>query len=300
MSGMRVAVTGGSGRVGTYVVKHLVERGYDVVNLDQRAPKQRLAKWTYVDLRYRHEVQSVMEHVDAVCHLGEIPHPGAPFAPEEIYWRNSMAGSVVLQSAADMGLKRVVYVSTCQVYGSWGDPFVPPKYFPIDESHPYQPQNVYALSKIGNENYANFVGKHHKLSVAVFRFPWVISWPISDDELCDWLDRPMREIDGFCTYVHAKDAARACALALENPRPGCETYNIAGTEIFSGMPLKQMLDERFPGHPPIPDDWPAFKSPLLSAKAFEHFGWRAEWNVLEIYRKKHGCEPKYIPPKKHA
>ena len=125
-----------------------------------------------------------------------------------------MAGSVVLQSAADIGLKRVIYVSTCQVYGSWGDPFVPPKYFPIDESHPYQPQNVYALSKIGNENYANFAGKHYNLSVAIFRFPWVISWPISDDELCDWLDRPMREIDGFCTYVHAKDAARACALAL--------------------------------------------------------------------------------------
>src|SRR5439155_23947143 len=93
--------------------------------------------------------------------------------------------------------------------------------------------------------------------------------------------------DGFATYLHATDAARAYALALEHPRPGFEAYHFSAAEILSVHPLAGRLAEHHPDYPPLPSDWPAFKSPVLTTKIREHFGWEPAWNWLDFYRKCH-------------
>src|SRR4051812_25784697 len=129
---MRVAVTGGSGRIGSAVGGELLSRGHEVVNLDRRAPAEpnASARFVQVDLTRRELVQPALERVEAVCHLGEIPSAHGAVSPEEVYSTNARAGSVVLQTAADLRLTRVISTSSCQVYGMWDTPRVGPKYLP--------------------------------------------------------------------------------------------------------------------------------------------------------------------------
>jgi len=291
---LRVAVTGGSGRIGSHVVEQLVARGHRVWNLDRREATHPVARFIFLDLRKRELVQPVFEQVDAVCHLAEIPNVGGSISPEDVFSHNTQVGSVVLQTAADLKLQRMIYTSTAQVYGCWGEPQVPALTLPMDETHPLQPQNAYSLGKAANEEYARMVSRRQGISTAIFRFPWVIDWDHERDESLMWvnLERARGKAEGMFTYVHVTDAARAFVLALENPRPGCEAYHFIAPEINSSVPLRERLDQFHPGYPPLPANWPPFKSPVTTEKAKKHFGWEPRWNLLDLYRKKFGRDPK--------
>ncbi|MGD0089243.1 MAG: NAD(P)-dependent oxidoreductase [Planctomycetota bacterium] len=291
---LRVAVTGGSGRIGRHVVKCLMARGHAVLNLDRMQPPEPVAKLHYVDLTRRELVQPLFEQVDAVCHLGEIPGIHGAWGPEQVYAHNTQAGSVVLQTAADLKLPRVIYTSTCQVYGCFGDPPVPPVCLPFDETHPLRPQNAYALSKVANEGYAQFLARHQKMSIALFRLPAV--WDFKEDEalpenIRHWLQHSPKEVLDLAAYLHSEDAALAFALAVERPHPGCEAYHFSAKEVCSGAPLRERLEKYNPDYPQIGADWPAYASPLLCAKAKAHFGWEPAHNLLDVYRRKFGKEP---------
>ena len=290
MSRMRIAVTGGSGNIGRIVVRHLVERGHDVINIDRCQSRDPVAKFVFLDLRNRTALQPLLENVDAVIHLGEIPSAGVEMPPEEIFATNTAIASTVLQTAADLKLKRFIYTSTCQVYGTWGHPTVAPQSLPLDETHPLQPQNVYSLSKTASESYARYVSKESGLSVAIFRLPWVVHHDLND-KLVEWFERETGPSEGIWTYVRGTDVAEAYALAIENPRPGCEAYHLSASEIMSANPFRDRLKQHYPHFPPLPADWPALKSPLLTHKAREHFGWEPKWNFLEFYRSKFGRNP---------
>ena len=82
-------------------------------------------------------------------------------------------------------------------------------------------------------------------------------------------------------------------LAVENPRPGFEAYHFSATEVLSLYPIAQRLREHHPEFPPLPADWPAFKSPVLTGKMRDHFGWQPQWNFLDQYRAQHG-EPNLV------
>lgn len=291
MKSLRVAVTGGSGRIGSQVVKQLVERGHKVLNLDRREATEPRARFIFVDLRQREQIQPIFENVDAVAHLGEIPGIWG-HTPEEVLSHNVTVGSVVLQTAADLKIPRVIYTSTCQTYGFWTYPQVAPLRLPFDETHPLQPQNAYSLSKAVNENFAQLVSKYQGLSVAIFRFPAVYPWDkMAEDYNWAQLEKRTGKIDGFQTYVHVDDAARAYVLALENPRPGCEAYHFTADEVEILSPLRERLIRDHPHFPQLPADWPPFKSPVSTAKALAHFGWAPTWNLLDVYRKKFGRAP---------
>lgn len=281
---MRVAVTGGSGRIGSTVIKLLAERGHQVINIDLRQAKEPIARYVFADLTRRELVQPVLEQVDAVCHLGEIPNSSWPESHDTIYARNTAAGAVVLQSAADLKLKRAIYTSSCQVYGCWDVGSVAPDRLPFDETHPLRPHNVYALGKSANEGFARLMTQDHGLSVAIFRFPAV--WSQDTIRLRGkFLRRHDHPLDGLGTYVGVDDLARAYVLALENPRPGCEAYHFSAGDVHTELPLRERLEKDHPDYPPLPPDWPDYKSPLICDKARDHFGWEPKWSVRDALAK---------------
>jgi len=290
---LRVVVTGGSGRVAAHVLRELVARGHACVNVDRRAPHHPVpgVRWVYADLACREQVQPLFEAADAVCHLGEIPTHHAPIPPEEIYFTNCRIGATVLQTAADLKLRRFIYTSTCQTYGVWDTPAVPPLHLPFDETHPLQPQNVYALSKAANERYARYVAERHGLSVAALRLPWVMTHDDWGDDAIEWLKRKTGPTDGLETYLHGTDAARAFARALEHSRPGFEAYHLTAADIMSFRPLARRLAEHHPTFPELPADWPPYKSPVLLDKAKAHFGWEPQVSIRDRIKAKMGEVP---------
>src|SRR5262245_20564536 len=72
----RVAVTGGSGKAGRFVVRELQERGYDVLNLDWISAGDAGAHFMHVDLTNFGETIDALSGCDALVHLAAIPAPG--------------------------------------------------------------------------------------------------------------------------------------------------------------------------------------------------------------------------------
>src|SRR5207244_7006663 len=144
----RVLVTGGAGYIGSVVVAQLIARGYAVVVLDDLSRGHRKAvdpDATFVEggigdagaldaLLARHPC-------DALVHLAAYALVGESVARPEMYRANNvMAGSVLLERAAAAGVRRVVFSSSCAVYGH-------PRATPIPEDAPLAPVNPYGETK---------------------------------------------------------------------------------------------------------------------------------------------------------
>lgn len=279
---MRIAVTGGSGRVGAAVVRELVDRGHSVVNLDLRQAQEPIARFVYLDLRQREILQPVLEQMDVVIHLGELPGVNGR-SHQEVYTTNTAIGAAVLQTAADLKLRRVIYTSTCQVYGTWGGANLPPVTLPMDESHPLRPQNGYALSKVANEAFSRLMSEQTGLRVSAFRLPWVFL-DVEPDRIYRWLSRPRRGPSlEMGTYVHTSDVARAYVAAIEADLDGWRVYHLSADDVALSSPLPTMLRDLLPEYPPLPADWGDFASPLITARARDELGWVPQWSIREAY-----------------
>jgi nucleoside-diphosphate-sugar epimerase len=240
---LRVAVTGGSGRIGRFVIRALLERGHEPYNIDVVKPLESNCEFLEVDLQDRERIRASLKCADALCHLAEIPNISDPLTEDGVFSHNTRVAATVLKAAADFKMRRAIYTSTCQVYGCWGFHAIPPEYLPLDESHPLRPQNAYAQSKVANEGFAKLMALRNGLSIAAFRFPWVLSSEMDKPEnpIWDQLRNSSGLCDGFGTYLHAEDAARAFVLALESPRPGFEAYHFAANDTFSSIPISERL-----------------------------------------------------------
>lgn len=279
----RVAVTGASGNVGGAVARELIARGLSVINLDRRACADRSIPSVLIDLREREAVLRALTNVDAVCHLGEIPNLcGLP--PAEVFADNTAVGANVFQAAADLKLKRVVYASSIQYYGFCGNASALPRFLPLDESHPPQPQQAYALSKVANESYARLVAEHQGLSIAAIRLPWMASWKLDGSEDLSWLDQPTVNAWELGTYLHVRDGATAFAAALLSPRAGFEAYNVVAPNALTNRPLADVLREAHPTYPALPADWLALRCPYSDAKFRAHFDWTPQVDIVVLHQ----------------
>ena len=280
---LRVAVTGGAGRIGHTVIKSLLARGHEVVSLDRRQPQELLCKFHFCDLRVREYVQPIFDGCNAVIHLGEIPHLNGSLTSESTYTDNTAIGSTVMQTVADLKIPRLIYTSSCQVYGPWGWPWHAPESMPITEDQPLRPQNAYGCSKVANENYSRMLADTNpEMSVTAIRMPWVVM-EADPDRMRKWLNRdPSHAIEGFGTYVHVSDVARAYVAAIEKGEKGWQAYHLSAHKTRLRMGLQEFLAAHFQAWPKLPSDWPEFKSPLVIDKAKAGLGWEPTWELPQV------------------
>jgi nucleoside-diphosphate-sugar epimerase len=270
---MNIAVTGAAGLIGLRLVDRLVESGHDVVAIDRRIPKRRPGRFVLANLLDPHSFFAAIDGRDAVIHLGEVPYLLAGMPHEYIYQQNTAIGSNVMQASADAGVRRFVYVSTCQVYGLWGDNIradLLPAKWPMDESQPLRPGNAYAASKAANEGYLRQLHYRHTFTSAVVRFPWVTNDLTRLVRHLPHVDGPS---EGFWTMLHLDDAVDALRAAVEASHVGCEAYHFVDGQILGTMPIRDRLKRDVPDAPPLPEDWPDFAPPVSCEKARQLLGW---------------------------
>lgn len=276
---MKIVVTGGSGRIGQAVTRAMRGAGHEVLSLDRVPPVDLSVSHRVIDLRDPNAVLPAMEGAGAVCHVGEIPniirgdHAGC-------YSTNTTIGATVMEACASVGVTKLIYTSTCQVYGCWGaenGSLADPVYLPLDEDHPLQPRNAYALSKVANETYARLLADRTGMSVAAFRFPGVFTVDSWEKRLGFIPNRPhdgqTRPRDGLGTYLHIDDAALAYVRAVESTWAGFEAFHFVAETVRTALPIRAALLERYP-HAPLPDDWPDFAAPVSTAKARRMLDWK--------------------------
>ncbi|KRE68357.1 UDP-glucose 4-epimerase [Arthrobacter sp. Soil736] len=245
---MRIAVTGGSGKLGRHVVRRLVGDGHAVLNLDRAG--ERSARLAVVDLRNYGQVLDVIlglddrhQGFDAIVHLGAIPAPG--LVPDAATFENNMLSTYnVFQAARRAGIKKVVYASSETVLGLPFD--VDPPYIPVDEEYPARPESTYSLVKHLEEQMAIEMTRWDpELSITGLRFSNVM-------DAGDYEDFPSFDADATLRkwnlwgYIDGRDGAQAVVRALENGKPGFEAFIIANEDTVMSRSSASLAAEVFP------------------------------------------------------
>ncbi len=245
---MRVAVTGGSGKLGRHVVRRLANDGHQVLNLDRAG--ERNPGLVVVDLRNYGQVLDVLLGVDdrhsgfdAVVHLGAVPAPG--IIPDAATFENNMLATYnVFQAARRSGIKKVVYASSETVLGLPFD--VDPPYIPVDEEYPARPESTYSLVKHLEEQMAVELTRWDpELSISGLRFSNVMDPEDYDKFPAFDADSTLRKWN-LWSYIDGRDGAQAVVRALENAGPGFEAYIIANADTVMSRPSAELAAEVFP------------------------------------------------------
>jgi nucleoside-diphosphate-sugar epimerase len=248
---MRIAVTGGSGKLGRHVVRRLTADGHQVLTLDKEASSgERSHLMTRVDLRNYGQVMDALlglddrlRDFDAVVHLGAIPAPG--MAPEAATFENNMLSTYnVFQAVRRAGIKRVVYASSETVLGLPFD--ADPPYIPVDEEYAARPESTYSLVKHLEEQMAiQFTRWDPELSVTGLRFSNVMD--PDDYERFPQFDADARARKfNLWGYIDGRDGAQAVARALDHGRPGIEAFIIANADTVMSRSSAGLAAEVFP------------------------------------------------------
>jgi len=248
---LRVAVTGGSGKLGRAVVRDLADHGWEVVLLDRVPSPDPVEGVTYVqvDLSDYGQVLQALTHVDdrydsidAVVHLGAIPAPG--LVPNATLFHNNVTGSYnVFAAARAAHIRNVVWASSETLLGIPFD--LDPPYLPLDEEYAVRPESSYSLGKALDEEMArHFTRWDRQLKMIGLRFSNVMD--DGDYSEYPWDETPEKKTFNLFSYIDARDGAQAVRKALESDLVGFEAFIIAATDTVMNTPTALLADQFWP------------------------------------------------------
>ncbi len=242
----KIVITGGSGRLGQFVIRDLLAYGYQVLSLDKVAPRERLCPSWLADLRHSGDLFEALKGAYGIVHLGAYQAPN--LAPDAETLSNNVSSTYnVLRAAADAKVKKVVIASSTAAFGFiYATKLWPPDYLPLDENHPSTPQDSYGLSKVLGEQIADsIVSVNGDMTISSLRFPGV-NFDLSYESFRERWRNPRSRASGFWTYIDARDAALACRLALEAKFKGHEVLIASAPKNCMIQPTLELVKKYLP------------------------------------------------------
>ena len=166
---MRILVTGGAGFIGSHIVEHFQGRA-EVRVLDNLRSgfRHNLAGFQHelieASILDRAAVRAAVQGVDYVFHLAAmISVPESMAKPIECDELNTQGTLVVLEEAAQAGVKKLVLSSSAAIYGD--NPSVPK----VETMFP-EPKSPYAITKLDGEYYCKMFADGQRLQTACLRY----------------------------------------------------------------------------------------------------------------------------------
>jgi UDP-glucose 4-epimerase len=283
---VKLLVTGGAGYIGSIVAHQLIGAGHDVVVLDnlERGHREAVgdARLIECDLRDADVVTAAVgEGFDAVLHFAAFALVGESVEHPERYYHTNVLGTLnLLDAMRDADVARLVFSSTCAVYGQ-------PDEVPIPETAPPRPTNPYGASKLAVDRMISDFSHAHGLGAVSLRYfnvagashglgedhepethliPNVLRAAMGVNPVVKVFgtDYPTPDGTAIRDYIHIEDLSAAHLLALEHTRPGeHQIYNLGNGSGFSvreviaaanevtGLDIPTEDAPRRPGDPPM-------------------------------------------------
>src|SRR4051812_18996305 len=164
----KILVTGGAGYIGSITARHLLNRGCEVVVIDDlsRGHRENVAPERLHVLRLQDTsgVARLLDGVDAVVHFAAHSAVGESMREPELYYSNNVGGTVsLLEAMARAGVRKLVFSSTAAVYGD-------PEKVPIPEDARTPPVNPYGESKAVVEKILRDLDRYRGLRSVPLRY----------------------------------------------------------------------------------------------------------------------------------
>ena len=307
---MAILFTGGAGYIGSVTVELFRERGEQVVVLDNLSRGHAAAVPGDVpfyegNIGDRELVQRIgREHaIEACVHFAAFAYVGESVREPGLYYENNVAqGIALLDSLRRVGVKQLVFSSTCATYGE-------PVRIPIDETHPQQPTNPYGWSKLFMERIMTAYAAAYDFRFVALRY----FNAAGATALCGEVHNPETHLiplvlqsargeiphvpvfgdgyetpDGTCVrdYVHVVDLAGAHLLALDYLRAGRDSTavnlgNGRGYSVFEVIEAARQATHKaiaFRIEPPRAGDPSHLVADATKARAL--FNWQPQFPDL--------------------
>jgi UDP-glucose 4-epimerase len=252
LTGSRIAVIGGAGLVGSYIVDQLVETDVSEVlvfdnfvrgtrsNLVQ-ACKCSKVELVVGDIRDREALRQLLEGVDYVFLLTALWLGECVSQPRDALDVNVVGVYNVIELCQELGIKKVVYSSSASVYGDAVQ-------IPMTEEHPFNNRTFYGATKIAGEQFLrafndmyglNYVGLRY-MNIYGPRMDYKGTYVSVIMKVLDRIEQGLPPIifgDGSQSYdfIHVSDVARANLLALQSEATD-EFFNV-------GMGIRTTINE---------------------------------------------------------
>lgn len=267
---MKILITGAGGYIGSFMVKRLLERGDEVIAVDnlergRRGVIDRRAEFIQGDVGDSKLLNNVFSEnsIDSVIHFAGLISMSESMKKPEIYFENNTFASLkLIDVAVKNKVKKFIFSSTAGVYGN-------PQEVPIPEDHPTNPTNPYGESKLMFENILSWYQKIFDLSFISLRYfnaagasldgslgenhspeshiiPLAIKSILENKEF-NLFGTDYKTPDGTCVrdYIHVVDLIESHVLALnklENNSGGF-FYNVGTGKGYSNKEVLQMIEK---------------------------------------------------------
>ncbi|MFC3883708.1 UDP-glucose 4-epimerase GalE [Bacillus songklensis] len=310
---MAILVCGGAGYIGSHTVSELLDKGEEVIVVDnlQKGHEQAVlesAKLCIGDLRDETFLDEVFTNnrIEAVVHFAADSLVGESVEDPLKYYDNNVYGTLcLLRTMVKHDVKKMVFSSTAATYGE-------AKNFPILEDDPTEPTNPYGETKLAIEKMLKWSEQAYGLKYVVLRYfnvagahmagklgedhtpethliPIILQVALGKREHISIFGEDYDTHDGTCIrdYIHVTDLADAHILAIEKLHRDntSGTYNLGNG---NGFTVKEVIEaaRKVTGHPipaqvaPRRAGDPA-KLVASSEKAMKELGWQPRYTTLE-------------------
>lgn len=306
---MNILVTGGAGYIGSVVAERLSAFGHKAIIYDNLSEGHRGAvsagcALIVAELNDATALTAAMRKhkIEAVIHLAANALVGESMSNPSKYFRNNVgAGITLLDAMVACDVKRIVFSSTCAVYGE-------PDSSPITEDSRQRPANPYGESKLAFERLLHWYEMAHGIRYASLRYfnaagatidlgedhspethliPIVLGCALGNRNEVEVFGSDYPTPDGTCVrdYIHVTDIADAHMRALGGIEQSSHTFNLGTGDGYS---VREVIEtaRRITNHPipvKVAPRRPGDPAVLVASaeRIRREFNWSPEHSSLE-------------------
>ncbi len=294
-----ILVTGGAGFIGSHVVDRLIDKGYDVVVVDNLSSGNlkylnENAVFYKVDLNEFDKLMEIFRRhrIEEVWHIAANPDVRIGSEnPDEIYRNNVSATYTLLEVMRKNGVERLIFTSTSTVYGE-------AKVIPTPEDYPTIPISIYGASKVACEAMIASYCHTFDIKAWIYRFANVIGRRSNHGVIYDFIMKLKRnpnelEILGNGeqnkSYIYISDCVDAMFHGLK-ANDWINIFNIGSEDQIKVKRIAKIVCEEMGLNPKFKftggdrgwkGDVPVM---LLSIERLKSLGWRPKYNSEQAVR----------------
>jgi nucleoside-diphosphate-sugar epimerase len=287
----RIAFTGGSGKAGRHVLPWLVNKGYEVLNLDLVPLERPGIANVNVDITDSGQVFNALsmhtgfadldvpggpKPFHAVVHFAAVPR--ILLKPDNETFRvNTMGTYNIIEAAVKLGIKKVIVASSETTYGvCFAEGHRDFHQFPLDEDYDVNPMDSYGLSKVCNEKTARAFAERAGFDIYALRIGNVIE-PHEYELFPEFFAKPEMRKRIAWSYIDARDLGQIVHLCIEKDGLGYQVFNAANDTVSANTPSRELAQKFFP-NVPFTRDIEKFEGLLSNKKIREVLGFKEEHN----------------------